>query len=170
MEEEVDARQASEDALLAFAQCVREEGIDIPDPEFDEDGTIRFGGGAGLEEFDPDELLEARDACADTLEAVTLTGLGFDRTQIEDSLYAYAACMREEGFDMPDPDLSGFLRRILGPPSEEPVDIEAIGPFGAIDIEDPEFIAADEVCRPRAFAGIGDLADNPPRRLGGSDE
>ncbi len=45
----------------------------------------------------------------------------------------YARCMRDEGVDMPDPDFSqggGF-----------------IGMGGDVDPDDPDFRAADEVCR-----------------------
>jgi len=31
-----------EEALLAFAACMREEGIDMPDPELDAEGNVRL--------------------------------------------------------------------------------------------------------------------------------
>ena len=47
-------------------------------------------------------------ACGELLEGATLGFReGFDRTELEDTLVEYAACMRENGYDMPDPDFSG---------------------------------------------------------------
>jgi hypothetical protein len=55
-----EEQAAMEDALLAYAQCMREHGIDMPDPEFSSGGVIQQGG-----DFDPNdpEFEEADDAC-----------------------------------------------------------------------------------------------------------
>ncbi len=45
----------------------------------------------------------------------------------------FAACMRDNGFDMPDPDFSGLALR-------------GDGPFGEVDLEDPAFESALEQC------------------------
>ena len=51
--------------MLAFAQCMREHGVDIPDPQFGE------GGGAGLRlrSSNPNDpkFREAEEACRDKL-------------------------------------------------------------------------------------------------------
>ena len=135
-------------ALLDFAQCVREQGVDIDDPTLDSAGNFGFV----PSDVDPDELLAARDACSEFLADINIEAFGFDRTAIEDQLFAYARCMRDNGFDMPDPDLDNTLRRILGQGDQNTEGISGIGPFGDIDPTDPAFIAADEVCRPEAFA------------------
>jgi hypothetical protein len=55
-----EEQAAMEDALLAYAQCMRDHGIDMPDPEFSGGGVIQQGG-----DFDPNdpEFEEADDAC-----------------------------------------------------------------------------------------------------------
>jgi hypothetical protein len=55
-----EEQAAMEDALLAYAQCMRDHGIDMPDPEFSSGGVIQQGG-----DFDPNdpEFEEADDAC-----------------------------------------------------------------------------------------------------------
>jgi hypothetical protein len=57
-------RAEMQDALLAFARCMREHGVDLPDPEFDDGGGgFRMGaGGRGVDPTDPD-FQAARDAC-----------------------------------------------------------------------------------------------------------
>ena len=148
---EVDQEQA----LLDFTQCMRDQGIDIDDPTVDADGNLQFGRprGAGGEEgaFDREAAIAARDACSEFLEGVTLArGPGLDRTAIEDTLVEYAACMRDNGYDMPDPDFGN-----LGPGQG------GGGPFGQLDREDEAFIAADEACR-SIFTEAG-LGDGPGR-------
>ena len=39
-----DIPQEQRDAMLAFAQCMREHGIDMPDPQFETGGMVMIGG------------------------------------------------------------------------------------------------------------------------------
>jgi len=67
--------------------------------------------------------------------------LGFedlDITAITDTLVEFAACMRDNGYDLPDPDFS-----IIRPTSGS---IPNAGPFGDIDITDPDFLDAFAAC------------------------
>ena len=144
-----------EQSFLAFTQCLRDEGLDVPDPEFNADGSLQLPSLSGFDGVDEDELVAARDTCSEFLEGVTLENFGFDRTSIEDTLFEYASCMRDNGFDMPDPDLDGFLRRTLAQGEQNPDGAAGLGIFGGdLDFEDPDFIAADEACRPQIFAGF----------------
>ena len=58
-----------QDQMLAFAQCMRDNGVDMPDPEFSEDGGVTIFGGPGDEgraiEIDPSDptFQEAQEAC-----------------------------------------------------------------------------------------------------------
>ena len=142
-----------EERLLAFAECMRENGVDFPDPVVEADGTVTFGfrpgGGGGLgrpREIGQDsDLPAARDACSGMLEGLAFgPGQGgFDLIELQDTLLEFAQCMRDNGVDMGDPDLSRF-----GPGAND--DDQAGGPFGpsvAIDIDDPDFAAAFAVCQ-----------------------
>jgi hypothetical protein len=140
-----------QEAVLDFAQCMRDNGIDnFEDPELGEGGSIGFSfrGGGSVTDIDPETMRGAFEACRENLEGLSLGRGSVDRSEIEDTLYEFAACMRENGIDMPDPDLSAFGQGEGGGqgPGEG-------GPFGgAIDPDDPEFRAALEACED-VFAG-----------------
>ena len=142
---------SDEERLLAFAECMRENGVDFPDPVVEADGTVTFGfrpggGGGGLQRLgeigrDPDTPA-ARAACEGLIEGLAFgPGQGgFDLIELQDTLLEFAQCMRDNGVDMGDPDLSRF-----GPGGND--DDQPGGPFGAIDVNDPDFAAAFEVCQ-----------------------
>lgn len=152
-EPEVDQEQA----MLDFAACMREEGIEMSDPSVDADGNVQFGNLRSLVEgeIDRDAMEAAREGCLGSLEGVGLTFReNKDRTVEQDAFLAFAICMRDNGFDMPDPDLSN-----TGPGGD------GNGPFGVIDLEDPDFKTAMEPCR-QFLAGTGPSGQGPPG-LGG---
>jgi len=99
-----------QEAALDWARCMREHGVDVPDPEVDEDGRIQIRPGAGrrLDDTDADAFREAQDACGTPFGDAGPPALSeSERAELEENLLAFAACMRENGVDMPDPDLSG---------------------------------------------------------------
>jgi len=58
-----------QDQMLAFSQCMRDNGIDYPDPEFSDDGGVTIIGGPGeggegfaMEPSDP-AFQAAQEAC-----------------------------------------------------------------------------------------------------------
>ena len=135
-----------EERLLAFAECMRENGVDFPDPVVEADGTVTFGfrpggGGGGLQTGRDADLPAARDACSGMLEGLAFgPGQGgFDLIELQDTLLEFAQCMRDNGVDMGDPDLSRF-----GPGTD---DDQSGGPFGVMDLDDPDFAAAFAVCQ-----------------------
>lgn len=160
--EEVDAEQA----MLDLAACLRDQGLDIEDPTVDSDGNVQFGGfrGAAAEgDIDRDAMRAAMDSCRDELGGVALGfgGRDFDPTELEDTMVEYAACMRENGYDMDDPDLSSS-----GPGSGgEPGEGGGGGPFGEIDRDDPDFVAANETCGD-ILAGLPGSGAGPGRGNG----
>ncbi|GAA3554927.1 hypothetical protein GCM10022222_43190 [Amycolatopsis ultiminotia] len=91
--------------MRQFAKCMREHGIDMPDPKGDGSGaTIALPGGAS-----DDKLTKAQDACKSLLpnggQPKPLSPQELDKARKE------AKCMREHGVDMPDPDPSGKSAR-----------------------------------------------------------
>ena len=99
---------------LAFAQCMRNNGVsDFQDPTVNADGSIDLLGGAapgaagGIDPGDP-VVQDAFDACGDLLaDASFLPGAGLDASEVEATFLAFAQCLRDLGFDVDDPDLSG---------------------------------------------------------------
>jgi hypothetical protein len=144
----------AEEALMAFSRCMRDNGIpDYPDPTVNADGTVGFGfAGGDLPDSGIDPQSEgfqvAGDTCAEQLEGMALRGReGFDETELNDTLLAFAQCRREHGVPMDDPDLSG-----IGDGAGSGV----LQPFGEIDFDDPEVQEASEICQEEVdFTGPG---------------
>ena len=127
----VAASISPEDAMLAFARCMREHGVDVPDPQPGNQGGITFRIDASG--IDREQFQDAQEACGDLMQ-----GAGFGPGQAlspedQDKLVEFAACMREHGIDMPDPQTAaggGGIR---------------IGGDG-VDPGSPEFQDAMEAC------------------------
>jgi hypothetical protein len=125
-----------EQALLAFTRCMREQGVDLPDPTVDADGNVGFSPAslASLRDVDQDAARQAFTECADHLEGVSLGFELLQDAQFQDDLVAFSRCMRENGFDLPDPDFGAIA--------------EPGGLYGdQVDPTDPDFEAAFEACQ-----------------------
>ncbi|MFW7413927.1 hypothetical protein [Demequina sp. SO4-18] len=110
-ETEVD----QEAQALEFSQCMRDNGVDFPDPTVDADGDVSFedafgaAGEGGRFEPGDDSFMTAMEACGDLIEGVGFGpgggGAGggeFDQTEIQDALFEYTECLRAEGLDVGD--------------------------------------------------------------------
>jgi hypothetical protein len=95
------AQSASPDAdadALAFTECMRDNGVDMPDPGPGQGGFYQAF--HGLEEsYDQSSIDEAVAACQDLFP--TYAGEG-GHGQDDESVLALAECLREEGLDVPD--------------------------------------------------------------------
>jgi hypothetical protein len=135
--DDVDPLVETEAAMLDFAQCLREQGFDVGDPTVDADGNVQLPPIEITSEVsgdDPEEgmadINERMASCEEHLEGVVMTGDSSGASGFEDTLLEYTQCMRANGYDMPDPDLSSG--------------------GGMIDLgsgEGEEFEAADAECR-----------------------
>ena len=101
----------AEEALLAFAQCMRDNGIDMDDPQFGLDGG-RFGfgaGDAGAPAFDPGspEFQGAMESCDTWLAALAPDTDAAAVAERAEQQLQIAACMRSFGYDFPDPTTGG---------------------------------------------------------------
>lgn len=125
-----------EESVLAFTACLRDEGLNVDDPAVDAEGNLvpPTPHAIAAETLDMAAVHSAFDVCQGFLEDVTF-GLSMeDLTGREDELLAFAVCMRDNGYDMPDPDFSGDGH-------------SGAGPFGdAIDAGDPAFQTAAQSC------------------------
>jgi hypothetical protein len=124
-----------EDLAREFARCMRENGVDMPDPGADGGGVITLDGST-----DEGAMDAAFEACKEFL-----PDGGEPAKPSPEDLEAqrkYAQCMREQGIDMPDPDPNGGMSM-----AGEVGDIEA-------------FEAALEACdEAGATAGLGFQSD-----------
>ena len=136
-----DSEEELEEQALAFSQCMRENGVpDFPDPEV-EDGRIRMRvGGPDGGQLDPEAMEQAQEACQDLAPRGGGSMSEEDRQEMQDRFLEYAQCMRENGYDMPDPDFSGDggMFRLQGEPG------------------DPAFQQAQEACEDQLPGRPGD--------------
>lgn len=154
-----------EAAALAFAECMREHGIDMPDPDVNGEGGI--GIAIGGDNVNEEEMQAAMEACKQFLEDAVGERREVD-PELLDRMVDFASCMREQGIDMPDPQVDGGRITVRGNASGED---SGDGPqtrsdfFGA-DPESPEFQEAEEACRPI----LGEFAGDGPRVNGGPEQ
>jgi hypothetical protein len=109
--ESTASTEDSQEALLAYAECMRGEGIDMADPTFDADGNATGGGFGPDSGIDPrsDEFQAAQETCGSLIEGVTLGGPGggggFDNEAMQEATLAFTECLRDEGLDVGDLEL-----------------------------------------------------------------
>jgi hypothetical protein len=124
------------EGALKFAKCMREHGIDMPDPKKDANGRIKItakqDAGSGA---DNAKMQAAQKDCQKYMKA----GGGkapsaAEQAKARDAMLAYTRCMREQGVKIRDPEFSngGLLSSVGGPGQTNP--------------KSPKFKAADEVC------------------------
>lgn len=152
--EEGSENQASEDpeeAILAYTECMREEGIDLPDPDFSgelgEGGGSGFLGGSDIDPNDPD-FRAAQEKCQSNLEGIQGQFDPEDQQALQDAALEFAQCMRDHGFDVPDPDFSE------GGPGQGGGGGGGIFGDSGLDPDDPDVQAAMEDCQ-EAFGDLG---------------
>ncbi len=149
-EESVDGQEA----ILAFAGCMRDAGIDFPDPQFGVGGGF-FGGRGGDGDGDgpgfdlqSSEFQAALEGCGSFLEALRPDLDPEQQAEQAEQQLAFAQCMREEGIDFPDPDPDGNFG-LRG---------RADAPF---DFGSNEFQSAFETCQTNVGSGFGPGGGGP---------
>jgi hypothetical protein len=145
------SQQDREEALLKFAECMRDHGIDLPDPQTGSGGSgLRIARPEGPD-MDSDKARAARDACGKYLDDVRQEFTPEQRAEFQDRMLAFAKCMRANGVDMPDPDFSD------APGGGR----DRIRLFAGANRDDPNFQKADKACREKAFGGDGGPGRGP---------
>lgn len=122
-----------DDGGLAFAKCMRENGIDFPDPNPD--------GGFGLDpsalpdlDFSDPKLTEAAAACQDLRPAGSILDEGFDEAA-QEAAVKLTKCMRKNGIDIADPQFDANGQIILSDLLKD------------LKLNDPKFLKAVQECR-----------------------
>jgi hypothetical protein len=115
---------------LAFGRCMRQHGIDMPDPEIDADGGVAMHLPPGVGPDSP-KLKAAEQACNQYLPNGGQPPKASPQQQQQ--MLAYARCMRQHGINLPDPKITaeGILQGEL--------------PRG-LDPDDPRVQAAEHAC------------------------
>jgi hypothetical protein len=133
-----------EQALLDYAECMRDHGIDMPDPQISsEDGggilIQQEGDGADMNP-ESEEFQQADEACQPILEEA-MGDMEIDpeqQAEMREQLLEFAQCMRDHGIDMEDPvfDENGRVQIKTNGPSDG----------GGDPRDDEDFQAAQEAC------------------------
>ncbi len=132
-----------QERLRTYAKCMRDNGVDMPDPG--PDGSIQ----TDERGIDRATMEKAEAACGAILgsgggSSGGGNGGGGDLSpEQKDQLRAYAKCMRDNGVDMPDPVFQGGGRYAVG------------GPGMKVQPDDPAYKKAEEVCRDKAGGLLG---------------
>jgi hypothetical protein len=132
------------EGALKFSKCMREHGVDMPDPQRGANGGIMLksgkpGAGAGEKgnsggPGDP-KFKAGEKACGKYL----TRGGGkapspAEQAKQRDAFVGYSRCMRSKGINMPDPKFSGNgIQMTLG---------------RGVNPDSPKFKAADTACHP----------------------
>jgi hypothetical protein len=132
------------EGALKFSQCMREHGINMPDPQRVGSGGIKLAGPKGA--FNPNDpkMKAAQQACQKYMEQGG--GQTMDparRARLQEAALKFARCMRSHGIDVPDPKMSangGLTMRFGGPGAK------GGGPTGP-NPDSPAFKKAQESCQ-----------------------
>jgi hypothetical protein len=132
---------------LRFAKCMREHGVDMPDPKVGANGTVEFGIRGNPD--DP-KFKEAQKACQETVGGPFGNGDGPADPKFQEAALRFAKCMREHGISkFPDPQPNGGL---------------LLRSDSGIDPSSPTFKAAQKACEQLLPRPKG--ADAPPGSAG----
>jgi hypothetical protein len=117
-----------EKAALEYAKCMREHGVDFPDPV---NGRFEFK----AERRDQRKMQEAQEACRDILRDAAPPLTEEQEAELRQAALDFAKCMREHGVDMPDPKFGqgGGVTQLM-PEGSSP--------------DDPKVQEAQKACQP----------------------
>jgi hypothetical protein len=134
-----DGRPSRDDvqaAALKFTRCMRDHGIDMPDPQSSADGRgVLIGGPAGGKaKFNPNTpaFKTAEKACKKYMDAVRPNLTPAQQQEMQQQMLEMVRCMREHGVNIPDAAAGGEGVRI--------------GPGTGVDPESPTFQRAQKAC------------------------
>jgi hypothetical protein len=149
------AERDPEQAALDYAKCMREQGVDMPDPGANGELQLQVGPG------NKDKVEKAQRKCEPLLENARPKLSEEQQSVMQDALLAFARCMREHGIDMPDPQFGEGGR------------VTQRGQRG-VNPDDPKFQEAQEACEPildeaRRKAGLPDKGPGRSFRKSGGD-
>ncbi len=135
-----------QDRMRQFAQCMRDNGIDMPDPQMDGNGgfSVQIGPAEGAapadqgpSKADQEQMHKAMEACQKYAPSGGDGSAKIDPQAIE-QMRQFAKCMRDNGVEnFPDPSDSGGITVQAGGP----------GSNDGFNPDDPTFKAAQDKCK-----------------------
>jgi hypothetical protein len=133
---------ATKKALLQYAQCMRDHGVNMPDPTFSDGGArVEMRQDKG---DDPDKIREAQEACKRYQDQVKPPEVSEEQEKkMREAALKNAQCMRDHGIDFPDPQFGEGGRMT-----------QKIGPDSGIDPNSQKFKDAMKACQKDAPGGM----------------
>lgn len=104
-----------QDAALKFAQCMRQNGVDMPDP--DSSGGIRIRANPGNQ----GKVQAAMKKCQHFMQGGGRLG-NPDDPKVRDQMLKFAQCMRQHGINVPDPQPGQGIQMRVNKGSEAKVE------------------------------------------------
>lgn len=121
-------------ARLKLTQCLRENGVDVPDNPGQGNGGQGNGGRRSLSDADREKMQTAMQGpCKEFRQAAGGNISAEDRQAFQDAFQKFAQCMRQNGVDVPDPTQGGGPR--------------GGGARQSLNSDDPDVQAAREKCQ-----------------------
>jgi hypothetical protein len=145
------------EGALKFAKCMRQHGVNMPDPKQQSGGEVAIaigpgpgGGEATDRKLDMPKMKAAEKACSTFLaEGAGPPPSPAEQAKMRDRMLRFAKCMRDHGIDMPDPKFSGDGGVRMTMRAGDGGASAGSGP----DPRKPRFQAAEKQCR--KFLGDG---------------
>lgn len=149
---EDDVPEDPDEAIAKFKECLEDHGVDPDDmgmriegpgrgrqftEEFSDEDRPKPPSAAEQQKFD-----EAMDECEKYIPTVELSPE--EDAERRESAVAYAQCMRDKGFDIPDPKVEGGGMSML------------LDESSGIDPNDPAYQEANEECMEEHMGQIGE--------------
>jgi hypothetical protein len=128
--------------MMAFTECMREQGIELLDPVVDADGNVQKPELAEGSEASKEKWIAADKVCGELLEGITFGTERVDMSEVVDQHVALAACLREQGFDVDDP-------------TAETLDVWLTDLKTVFNWDDPQLVEAYESCTGGSLGGKG---------------
>lgn len=94
---------SDEEKMMAFTQCMRDEGIELVDAGVDADGNAQRPMLAEGAQVSREDYQEAMEMCGRYLEGLMMGRERQDVSEQVDKLVELATCLREKGYDVEDP-------------------------------------------------------------------
>lgn len=133
-----------EDAMLDYAQCMRDNGVPMEDPQGGEGGRGLTLMGDGI---DPEVVQAAEEKCGEILEAAMPEDGGPELpAEQKEALLAAAQCMRDRGWKVADPEFDGGKVT------------QRLDSRSGIDPGDPKFQSDSQECQQEAGVEMPDDA------------
>jgi hypothetical protein len=133
-----DRESDARDAQLKYARCMRDHGVEVPDPTFDRGGGVtQVGPDSDDLPRDRGKFREAEQACKKYLDAIEPPQLSEEEQQeFKEAALAHSRCMREHGIEnFPDPTFGEDGRAEL-----------RLEERSGINPDDPDFKEAQKAC------------------------